>query len=97
MLWILLQYRKEPRNHFPRSLERPVYRVIFQQVPKGLERGSPMKYSVTCVPGKGAGQHAQNAAINDKMKLKEVYNLRYQRWRRKTMRNVIKGNDIRCR
>ena len=61
MLRILLQYR-EPRHHFPRSQERAVYRVIFQQRPEGLKRGSPMKYPGTCVPGRGAGQHVQNVA-----------------------------------
>lgn len=34
---------------------------------------------------------------NDNIKLKEVYNLRYQRWRRKHMRDQKKEDDIKCR
>lgn len=51
-LWILLQ-SKEPRHHFARSQERPVYRMIFKPSPEGLGTGSPMKCSGKCVPGTG--------------------------------------------
>lgn len=45
---------------------------------------------------RGWTAYIQRLNKNDNRKLKEVYNLSYQRWRRKAMREEEKGGDIKC-
>ena len=103
VLWTLLQYG-ELGHRFASYQERRVYRVIPKERPEGLERGnqglergSLWNVQKSVFQEEGMDIRYKMLNRNDNMKLKEVYNLRYQRWRRKHMRDQKIEDDIKCR